>query len=127
MIKSLKDNFLELSKKFGKPYSLESKGIKKGIIQSILKGSIPKISEAYEVAKILGVTMEELYTGKKRDEPKEENYTPEEQKYIDKLIYILRGKEEDKKTITKTTLNVYGESFIKTKHPEVNLKKTKPA
>ncbi|MBM4056508.1 MAG: hypothetical protein FJ264_17950 [Planctomycetes bacterium] len=102
MHKSLKDNFLDLSKKFGKPYSLRNKGIKKGIIDSILKGSIPKINEAYEVAKVLGVTMEELLTGGFN---KRKIYTPEQQKYIDKLIEILNGKDEGKKTTIKTILD----------------------
>lgn len=124
---SLRDNYIELSKKFGGTHSLINKGLSKSIVNSIMNGNDIRVSSAYKVAKVLNVTIEELYTGKKRGESKEENYTPEEQKYIDKLIYILRGKEEDKKTITKTTLDIYGESFIKTKHPEVNLKKTKHA
>ncbi len=37
--------------------------------------------------------------------------------------YINLKDEEDKKTTIKTALGVYGESFRKTKHPEVNLKK----
>ena len=76
MPKSLKDNFLELSKKSGKPYSLRAKGIKTGIINSILKGCIPKLNEAYEVAKVLGVTMEELLTGN----------------YNEKIIYSRKNK-----------------------------------
>jgi hypothetical protein len=124
---SLKENYLKFAEKYGGPYTLIKFGIKRGLITSIMDGSDIGVSKAHEIAKILGITMEELYTGKKGGESKEENYTPEEQEYINKLIYILRGKEEDKKTITKTTLDIYGESFIKTKHHEVNLKKTKPA
>lgn len=127
MPKSLKDNFLELSKKFGKPYSLRNKGMKRSIIDSILKGSNIKINEAYEVSKILGVTMEELLTGNYN---LKKIYSPEEQKYIDKLIYILRGNVEDKKTTIKTNLDSlkrdpWDESFRKTKHLKSNLKKTK--
>ncbi|OHB39912.1 MAG: hypothetical protein A2099_07960 [Planctomycetes bacterium GWF2_39_10] len=129
MHKSLKDNFLELTKKFGKPYSLRAKGIKTGIINSILKGCIPKLNEAYEVAKVLGVTMEELLTGN-YDEKK--IYSPEEQKYVDKLIDILRNNDNSKITTTKNFLDfikrdVWKDSLKKTKHHEVNLKKTKPA
>lgn len=101
MPKSFKENFLELSKKIGKPYSLRSKGIKKGIIDSIMKGSMPKINEAYEVALVLGVTIEELYVGTKKVlEIREESasywgkYRPrnqEEEKYIGKMYDILRG------------------------------------
>ncbi len=63
---SLKDNYIELTKKFGGPYTLLSKGIKRGIINSIMKGGYPKINEAYEVAKVLGVSLERLLTGEDR-------------------------------------------------------------
>ena len=122
---SLKENYIKLSKKFGGPYTLISKGLKKGVINSIMRGGYPKINEAYEVAKTLSVTIEELLTGKKGGKAKEEIYTPKEQIYIDKLIQILREKDENKKTIIKTTLNVYTKSFKKTKHHEFILKKTK--
>lgn len=127
MIKSLKDNFLQLSKKFGKPYSLESKGIKKGIIQSILKGSIPKISEAYEVAKVLGVSMEELLTGKFEER---KIYSPEQQKYINKLIDILNGNDDHKK-ITITTMldnlkrDTWEKESKKSTHHDQHIKKQK--
>ena len=127
---SLKLNYLELSKKFGGPYTLIKKGIKRGWIDSITQGSDIGLSKAIEVSKILGVTAEELYTGKKGGESKEEIYTQEEQKYIKKLVQILRGNEEDKKTTIKTNLNslkrnVWDDSFRKTKYPRSNLKKTK--
>ena len=128
---SLKLNYLELSKKFGGPYTLIKKGIKRGWIDSIIQGSDIGLSKAIEVAKILGVTAEELYTGKKEGESKEEIYTQEEQKYINKLVQILRGNEEDKKTTIKTNLDslkrdVWKYSPRKTKQHKVNLKKTKP-
>jgi len=127
MIKSLKDNFIELSKKIGKPYSLESKGIKRSIIQSILKGSMPKTNEAYEVAKVLGVTMEELLTGNYEEK---KVYTPEQQKYIDKLIDILNSNEEDKK-ITITTMldnlkrDTWNNDSKKSTHHDQHIKKQK--
>ncbi len=61
---SLKDNYIELSKKLGGPYSLISRGVKEGIVRSIMRGSIPRAHELYEVAKVLGVTVERLLTGK---------------------------------------------------------------
>ncbi len=127
MPKLLKDNFLELTKKFGKPYSLRAKGIKTGIINSILKGCIPKLNEAYEVAKVLGVTMEELLTG---NYDAKKVYSPEEQKYVDKLLYILRGNEEDKKTAIKINLDslkrdVWDDSLRIKKVHKPNFKKTK--
>lgn len=124
---SLKRNYIELTKKFGGPYTLISKGLKKGVINSIMRGGYPKINEAYEVAKVLGVTMEELLTGN-YDEKK--IYSPEEQKYVDKLVYILRGNEEDKKTTIKTNLDslkcdVWDDSLRIKKIHKPNLKKTK--
>jgi len=99
---SLKDNYIKLSKKHGGTHALISKGIKQGIVNSIMKGCMPKINEAYEVAKVLGVTMEELLTGSFNEK---KVYTPEQQKYIDKLIEILNGKDEGKKTTIKTILD----------------------
>jgi hypothetical protein len=128
---SLKSNYLELSKKFGGPYTLIKRGIKRGWIDSIIQGSDIGLSKAIEIAKTLGITVEELYTDKKGGESKEETYTLEEQKYINKLIHILRGNEEDKKTTIKMNLDslkrdVWEDSQKKPKRHEANLKKTKP-
>ena len=94
-----------------------------------MRGGYPKINEAYEVTKMLGVTMEELLTGN-YDEKKV--YSPEEQKYVDKLIDILRSNDNSKITTTKNFLDsikrdVWEDPFRKTKHHDTNLKKTKPA
>ena len=56
-------------------------------------------------------------------------YSPEEQKYVDKLIDILRSNDNSKITTTKNFLdfikrNVWEDSFKTTKHHEVNLKKS---
>ncbi len=127
----IKNNYLELSKKFGGPYTLIKKGIKRGWIDSIIQGSDIGLSKAVEIAKILGVTAEELYTGKKTNETKEEVYSPEEQKYINKLIQILRGNEEDKKTAIKINLDSLKRDIWETapgrlKQVEGTLKKKKP-
>ncbi len=128
----IKNNYLELSKKFGGPYTLIKKGIKRGWIDSIIQGSDIGLSKAVEIAKILGVTAEELYTGKKTNETKEEVYSPEEQKYINKLIEILRGNEENKKITIKTNLDslkrdVWEDYPGRIKQQKTNLKKLKPA
>lgn len=112
---SLKDNYKELSKKFGGPYTLIKKGIKRGWIDSILQGNDISISRAYEVAKALGVTMEELYVGtEKAQEIREEaaeywgKYRPrdtEEERYIGKLLDIMRGGDEDSKIMVKKILD----------------------
>ncbi|MBM2835670.1 MAG: hypothetical protein HW406_2831 [Candidatus Brocadiaceae bacterium] len=124
---SLKENYIKLSKNLGGTHSLISKGLKKSIVDSIMRGSDIGSTMAYEVAKILGVTMEELLTG---NYDVKKVHSPEEQKYVDKLVQILRGNEEDKKTTIKTNLDslkrdIWENSPRKTKQPEVNLKKTK--
>ena len=63
MSNSLKDNYIELSKKFGGTHALISKGAKKGIVNSIMRGSIPKANELYAVAQILNVSVETLLHG----------------------------------------------------------------
>lgn len=81
---SLKDNYITLTKKLGGPYTLLSKGIKRGIINSIMRGSYPKINEAYEVAKALGVSLERLLIGEDRHV-----FSTEEQKIDKENGYIV--------------------------------------
>lgn len=104
---SLKNNYIELSKKFGGPYSLISKGIKRGIITGILRGSMPKINEAYVVAKVLGVTLEQLL-GEKEIEPPTpdtiELHDKTEREYVEKLLIILRTKQD--KTVKAIIQNI---------------------
>lgn len=124
---SFKNNYIELSKKFGGPYALITKGVKKGVINSIMRGGYPKINEAHEVAKVLGVTMEELLTGNYNEE---KIYSTEEQKYINKLIDILRSNNNTKISTTKNFLDlikrdVWNDSFSKAKTPGSHLKKKK--
>ena len=58
-------------------------------------------------------------------------YSPEEQKYVYKLIDILRSNDNSKIITTKNFLDlvkrdVWDDSFKKAKDPNSNLKKTKP-
>jgi len=57
---SLKNNYIEQSKKFGGPYALINKGISKGLIDSIMRGSIPKADGLISIAKFFDTTVEEL-------------------------------------------------------------------
>jgi len=99
---SLKDNYIKLSKKFGGTHTLIGKGLTQSTITSILKDCDIGVTKAYKVAKVLGVTMEELLTGSFNER---KIYTPEQQKYIDKLIEILNSNDEEKKTTIKTILD----------------------
>lgn len=112
---SLKNNYIKLSKKFGGPYALIKKGISRGIIGSILKGRDIGVSGAYEVAKALGVTIDELYLGtEKAQEIRKEaaeywgRYRPrtqEEERYIGKLLEIMRGTDDEAKIMVKKILD----------------------
>ncbi len=124
---SLKDNYIKLSKKFKGPYALKSKSLSMSTITSIMRGSDIGVSKAYEVAKALGVTMEELLTGNYEEK---KVYTPEQQKYIDKLIDILNSNEEDKKiTITTMLVNLKRDTWNndsnKSTHHDQHIKKQK--
>lgn len=99
---SLKDNYIKLSKKFGGTHALINKGLKKSIVNSIMRGSDIGTTKAYEVAKVLGVTMEELLTGNYEEK---KVYSPDKQKYIDKLIEILNGNDDQKKNAIITILD----------------------
>lgn len=91
------------------------KGLSRYVINSILRGSDISLSKAYEVAKALGVTMEELYLGaEKALEIREEQaeylgkYRPcteEEEKYIGKLLDVLRDTDQDNKVMVKKVLD----------------------
>lgn len=112
---SLKDNYKQLSEKFGGPYTLVSKGISKDTIRSILRGSDICVSKASEVAKALGVTMEELYLGTEKAQEMRAKaaeywgrYRPrdqDEERYIGKLIEIMRGTDEEAKVMVKKILD----------------------
>ncbi|MCR4321519.1 MAG: hypothetical protein NUV74_14425 [Candidatus Brocadiaceae bacterium] len=101
---TLKNNYLRLSKKVGDPYYPIKKGIKRGWIDSIMQGSELGLYKAYEISRVLGVSMEELYPGGPQADRISEHpelyalpeypYSPEEQRYIGLLIEILRGENK---------------------------------
>ena len=124
---SPKDSYIKLSKKFGGTHSLINKELTQATVNSIMRGSDIGVTKAYEVAKILGVTMEELLTGKKNYKT---SYLPEHEKYIDKLIEILNNHDEEKKTAIKIILDnlkrdTWEQQERKSKHQEINIKKQK--
>lgn len=110
---SLKDNYIKLSEKFGGPYALVSKGLKNQIY-SIMRGSDIGVSKASEVAKALGVTIDELYLGTEKAQEMRAKaaeywgrYRPrdqDEERYIGKLIEIMRGTDEEAKVMVKKIL-----------------------
>lgn len=114
---TLKDNYLRLSKKMGGPYYIIKKGIKRGWIDSILQGNEIGIYKAYEISKILGVSLEELYPGGSQVERISEHpelyalpeypYTPEEQRCIGLLVGILRGKNQRNARAIKENIEAF--------------------
>jgi transcriptional regulator with XRE-family HTH domain len=124
---SLKDNYIKLTKKFGGTHYLINKGLTQSIVNSIMRGSDISFSKANKVAKVLGVTMEELLTGNYEEK---KVYTPEQQKYIDKLIDILNSNDEHKK-ITITTMldnlkrDTWEKDSKKSTHHDTHIKKQK--
>lgn len=107
---SLKYNYIKLSEKFGGPYSLVKKGIKKGLIDSVLQDSDVKVSNVIQIALALGVSVEELIVAEKPDGEVAKiplvEYNNEEVKYIDKLLSVLRGHDEAKKSTVKGVLDM---------------------
>lgn len=111
---SLKDNYIKLSEKFGGPYALVSKGLKNQIY-SIMRGSDIGVSKASEVAKALGVTIDELYLGTEKAREIREDAAeywgryrprnPEEEKYIGKMLEIMRGADNEAKIMVKKILD----------------------
>lgn len=115
MSKSFKNNYLEFTKVLGGPYSLMSRGIKRGVITGIMRGSMPSIDNAYKIAQVLGVSLEHLLTGQAPDkismiaESPSMYYTDQEKEYTDKLLTIFRAKNDD--TIAAITQNI--DQFLK--------------
>ncbi|MBN4054194.1 hypothetical protein JYT87_00630 [Nitrospira defluvii] len=62
---SLKDKYLKLTKKFGGPYSLVSKGISRGAINTIMRGGIPGADHVDKMADLLKTTVKGLLEGQK--------------------------------------------------------------
>ena len=114
---TLKDNYLRLSKKVGGPYYLVKKGIEKGWVDTIMQGSELGLYKAYEISKVLGVTMEELYPGGPQAERISEHpelygmpgypFSPDEQHYIGLLIEILRGKNKKNARAIKENIEAF--------------------
>ena len=59
---SLKENYLKFSKNTGGKYGIVKKGVKRSVIESLLTGYKINVYDAYEIAKALGITVEELIT-----------------------------------------------------------------
>lgn len=114
---SLKDNYLKSAKKFGGPYAVIKFGIKRGLITSIMQGSDIGISKAYEISKVLGVSLEELYPGWTQAERISEHpelygmpgypYSPDERHYIALLTEILRGKNQKNARAIKENIEAF--------------------
>lgn len=79
---SFKDNYLRLTEKFGGPYTLIRYGLKRSTIDSIMSGSMPAADKALQIAKILGVTVEELL-GETITSVKEHGLTDDEFQWLD--------------------------------------------
>lgn len=106
----IKDHYIKLSEKFGGPYALMKKGIKGGLINSIMAGKDVRISNVIQIALALGVSVEELIGAEKPDGEVAKiplvEYNNEEVKYIDKLLSVLRGHDEAKKSTVKGVLDM---------------------
>ncbi len=107
---SIKENYLKLSEKFGGPYTLMKKGIKRSLITSIMEGKDVRISNVIQIALALGVSVEELIGAEKPDGEAAKiplvEHNNEEVKYIDKLLSVLRGHDEAKKSTVKGVLDM---------------------
>lgn len=101
----------------GGPYYLVKKGIEKGWIDTIMQGSELGLYKAYEISKVLGVSLEELYPGGTQAERISEHpelyalpeypYTPEEQRCIGLLVGILRGKNQKNARAIKENIEAF--------------------
>lgn len=99
-----------------------------------MRGSDIGASKAFEVARVLGVTMEELCVGTEKAQvilKQEADYwekyrprTPEEERYINKILDILRGSDEEAKiTVRKMLDSIRRDAWTEAKRMEMSQKK----
>lgn len=127
---TLKSTFERLCEPSGGPYGLIKKGIKRGVIQSIMRGSTPKANELYEVAKILGVTVEYLLTEKEpaQSEPRQlPLMTETEHELVEDLLMILRGRNKSNAEAIKSNVKAFAATSDYIPAAEPDKKKKLPA
>ena len=106
----LKDNYIRLAKKIYKgPQTAAIRNkIGDSIISSIMRGSNIGVKEALKVAKVLGVTVEELITGKESEsEACLIQCRPEEKHICAKLIEILRHDDEIHRDVISHNIDLF--------------------
>ena len=126
---SLKNNYLKLTKSLGGPYALIDKGIKKGLITSILQDKDTRLSSIRMIAKALEVPVELLIAEEHEPQIKivseqPESYgfqgieehllisqyrklSPEERPFIKKLMEIFQGANEQDKVSVKYNIDSF--------------------
>jgi len=77
--------------------------IKKEVMDTILKGNIPDLPDLFKLSQALHITLDALLTGRKPGK----SYSGEEQEYIDKVVGVLRSKQESSKESLKNAIHVY--------------------
>ena len=98
----LRERFKKICEEKGiKPFSLASKNVNRNIIDSIMRGSDIAVSSAYEIAKALDITIEELLTG---EEPQVKAPIAD-YGYTDKFTTILKSGNETAIGIVKGTID----------------------
>ncbi len=117
--KSFKNRYLELVG--NKPYS---KGIRKSIVDSVMRGSIPSVDAGMEIAKALDITVEELLTG--RNPEKVLLRDADERIYVEKLLRILRSNDDLMKRAIIPNLDAFDGRLIQTEEGKKNSKQKGP-
>lgn len=103
------ENLKKICKEKGiKPYSLIKKKVRISSITSILEGRNTSIEGIYEVAKALGVSIEELITGRDprvNEEVSGYGMLPTETEYMSKLKTILKSGNEPISGMVKAAID----------------------
>lgn len=117
---SFKDNYIKFSEKFGGTHALIGKGLSKSNVNSIMAGSMPLADTAYKVAKVLGVTVEELIKGEKKKidmiaEEQGDYQYPKGQKCIDIVLDILKSEDKEAIQTMENSLEFWKSRLVKVK------------
>jgi hypothetical protein len=98
-----RDQFLTLLGKKKTQQWSKKHGIDKGVIEKILSGKIPGLPDLVKISGALHTTVDTLLTGVKQGS----EYSAEERDCIEKVVRVLRSKQEASKAALKNAIHVY--------------------
>lgn len=98
-----KDQFLKLIGNRDLYQWAKKHHLHKGVIEKILSGKIPELPYLIKISRALNTTVDALLTGQRV----QQEYSEEEQEYIEKVVKVLRSTHEASKASLKNAIHIY--------------------